>query len=200
MGLITSLGDWVLVAACRQAADWARRGICAVPVAVNLSPEQFRKPGLAKRIAQIVREAGIPPTMLELEITEGVVLHDADQVIRELEEIRALGMQVALDDFGTGYSSLSYLRRLPVDTLKIDRTFIKDIEDQPEDAALTRGIIALGQALGLRSVAEGVETEGQRARLAERERDQMQGYLFSRPLPVPELEDLWRRKTCRRRS
>lgn len=200
MGLITSLGDWVLVEACRQAAEWARRGICAAPVAVNLSPEQFRKPGLAKRIAQIVREAGIPPEMLELEITEGVVLHDADQVIRELEEIRALGMQVALDDFGTGYSSLSYLRRLPVDTLKIDRTFIKDIEDRPEDAALTRGIIALGQALGLRSVAEGVETEGQRARLAEWECDQMQGYLFSRPLPVPELEELWRCKTGKRRT
>ncbi|MCP5059844.1 MAG: EAL domain-containing protein [bacterium] len=191
MGLITSLGDWVLQAACKQAADWARRGICTAPIAINLSPEQFRKPGLAHRIAEIVREAGISPEALDLEITEGVVLHDADLVIRELEEIRALGMRVALDDFGTGYSSLSYLRRLPVDTLKIDRMFIKDIENEPEDAALTRGIIALGRALGLHSVAEGVENEAQRAQLADWKCDQMQGYLFSKPLPVAEFEELW---------
>jgi len=131
--------------------------------------------------------------VLDVEITEGVVLHDADLVIRELKEIRALGMHVALDDFGTGYSSLSYLRRLPVDTLKIDRAFIKDIENQPEDAALTQGIIALGRALGLHSVAEGVETEAQRAQLAAWKCDQMQGYLFSKPLPVAELEELWER-------
>ncbi|MBW2243124.1 MAG: EAL domain-containing protein [Deltaproteobacteria bacterium] len=193
MGLITSIGEWVLQAACKQAADWARRGVCTVPVAVNLSPEQFRKPGLAKRIAEIVHEAGISPEVLDVEITEGVVLHDADLVIRELKEIRALGMHVALDDFGTGYSSLSYLRRLPVDTLKIDRAFIKDIENQPEDAALTQGIIALGRALGLHSVAEGVETEAQRAQLAAWKCDQMQGYLFSKPLPVAELEELWER-------
>ncbi|MCP3983027.1 MAG: EAL domain-containing protein [bacterium] len=200
MGLITSLGDWVLQAACHQAADWARRGICTVPVAVNLSPEQFRKPGLAARISEIVRQAGIPPESLDLEITEGVVLHDADKVIQELEAIRALGMRVALDDFGTGYSSLSYLRRLPVDTLKIDRAFIKDIENEPEDAALAQGIIALGRALGLRSVAEGVETEAQRARLAAWNCDQMQGYLFSRPLPVPELEELWQHRHSNERS
>ncbi len=191
-GLIVGLGEWVLEEACRQAADWSRRGVCEVPVAVNLSPEQFRRPGLARRVARVVQEAGIPPERLELEITEGVMLHDTEQVIRELDEMRALGMRIALDDFGTGYSSLSYVRRLPVDTLKIDRTFIMDIDEDPEDAALTRAIIALGHVLGLRSVAEGVETEAQRARLASWSCDQMQGFLFSRPLPAAELEALWR--------
>ncbi len=192
-GLIGRLGEWVIGEACRQVALWARDHAFDMCVAINLSPEQFREPGLGDRIAQAARDAGADPTQIELEITESVVLHDAEQVIREIAAIRGLGMRVALDDFGTGYSSLSYLHRLPVDTLKIDRAFILDIEKDPDDAALTRGIIAMARAIGVRTVAEGVETASQRELLAGWDCDEMQGYFFSRPVPADEALELWRR-------
>ena len=186
--------------ACRQVAAWDQIGACLGSVAVNLSPEQFRQPGLADRILRVAQEADIDPRRLEFEITESVVLHDAEKVTRELAAIRAHGMRIALDDFGTGYSSLSYLRKLPVDILKIDRSFIQHIESDPVDAALTAGIIAMGKALGLCIVAEGVETQGQRDLLAEWQCDEMQGFLFSPAVRAPEAETLWREGIARQKS
>ncbi len=193
-GLIGPMGNWVIREACQQAAAWSRAGAGPVSIAINLSPEQFRDPGVGDRVAREIEAAGIDPARIELEITESTILHDTDQVIRELEAIRALGMRVSLDDFGTGYSSLSYLRRLPVDTLKIDRAFTQSIETNPEDAALTRGIVDMAKALGLRIVAEGVETEGQRALLAEWKCDEMQGYLYSPAVPPDKAIALWRER------
>jgi len=193
-GLIGPMGNWVIREACQQAAAWSQAGAGPVSIAINLSPEQFRDPGVGNRVAREIEEAGIDPVRIELEITESTILHDTDQVIRELEAIRALGMRVSLDDFGTGYSSLSYLRRLPVDTLKIDRAFTQSIETNPEDAALTRGIVDLAKALGLRIVAEGVETEGQRDLLAEWKCDEMQGYLYSPAVPPDKAIALWRER------
>ena len=191
-GMISRLGAWVIRRACRQVAAWDQNGTCQGSVAVNLSPEQFRQPGLADRILREASEADIDPRRLEFEITESVVLRDTEEVIQQLQAIRAHGMRVALDDFGTGYSSLSYLRKLPVDILKIDRSFIQHIEDKAEDAALTGGIIAMGKALGLRIVAEGAETEGQRDLLTEWQCDEMQGFLFSPAVRAHEAEALWR--------
>jgi len=190
-GLILQLGEWVLAEACRQAREWDERGLCNVPIAVNLSPQQFKKPRLAQRIIEIVQASGVPPSRMGLEVTESGVLHDAELVIRELQTLREAGLELALDDFGTGYSSLSYLRRLPVDTLKIDRSFIMEIQTSEEAATFTASIVAMGRAIGVQLVAEGVEEEAQRALLAGWGCDQVQGFLSSRPVPAKEAEAFW---------
>jgi EAL domain-containing protein (putative c-di-GMP-specific phosphodiesterase class I) len=190
-GLILALGDWIVREACRQAVTWRARGVCLVPISVNLSTQQLREPGLADRIAAALRETGAPASGLVVEVTENVLLHDAALATETLSRLRALGVRVALDDFGTGFSSLSYLRHLPVDTLKIDRAFVTDVGADEAAAALTASIVAMGVALGLRVVAEGVEEEQQRELLRAFGCHEAQGFLFGRPAPADDAERTW---------
>ena len=176
-GLILRIGEWVLREACRWAMRGTRKGR---PVAVNLSPRQFNDPRLADHVARALKDSGLPPRMLELEITESTAMQQTDATLAALQGLKALGVSIAIDDFGTGYSSLAYLRRFPVDRLKIDRTFVADIGvDDP--SAIVPAIIALAHALGLRVVAEGVETEAQRRFLESCGCDYLQGFLLGKP-------------------
>jgi diguanylate cyclase (GGDEF)-like protein/PAS domain S-box-containing protein len=182
-GLIVPIGRWVLEEACAQVSRWQKIYPSTPPLVadVNLSARQFRQPDLARDVSEILRKTGLDPACLELEITEGVLMDDAPATGAVLEELKALGLRVAVDDFGTGYSSLSYLKRFPVDTLKIDRSFVGGLGTDP-DEALVSGMIGLARALRLEVVAEGVETERQVSSLKEMGCDMAQGYLFSRPL------------------
>ena len=181
-GLIEALGLWVLERACRQRAEWRTKGIEAGCMAVNLSPRQLFSPRLVEQTREIMVRHGIGPGELELEVTETAAMSDPERAIQQLKAMRALGLQLAIDDFGTGYSSLAYLKLLPIQILKLDRTFVRDIEIDDNDAAISTATIALAHNLGLKVVAEGVETEGQRAFLAAHGCDYLQGYLFSKPL------------------
>jgi len=187
-GLILPIGEWVLREACAQLRRWREAGVPAAPVAVNLSVHQFRSLKLVETVTRALAGSDADPRLLELEITESVLLRDTTTVLSALDALRSLGVRIALDDFGTGYSSFHYLRRLPVDTLKIDRSFVREIESSPDDAALMAAIVSMGRALRLTVVAEGVETEGQRRLLAGWGCHEMQGYLVSRPVPVSEIE------------
>jgi diguanylate cyclase (GGDEF)-like protein/PAS domain S-box-containing protein len=177
-GLIHILGDWVLKSAAEQCAAWRKEGL-AVTVSINLSGRQFYRDDLAQRVCDIVRNAGCEPSWIELEVTESSLLHDLDAIRKVLQQLRDEGFSVAIDDFGTGYSSLSHLKHFPIDTLKIDISFIADLEIDPGDAAITEAIIALARGLGLRVVAEGVGSSGQLAFLEARDCDCFQGFLFS---------------------
>jgi diguanylate cyclase (GGDEF)-like protein len=182
-GLIDPLGDWVLRTVCQQVCAWERAlGPLDLRVSLNVSARQFG-PELSRKVSRILEETRVNPIYLELEITESAILRDEAGVIQTLRELRWMGLSIALDDFGTGYSSLSYLRRLPVDTLKIDQSFVKSISHSTEGAALTRSIVSMGKALGLRVVAEGVESAAQRALLGEWSCDEIQGFLICRPEP-----------------
>jgi diguanylate cyclase (GGDEF)-like protein len=183
IGLIVPIGKWVLRAACAQNKAWQDAGLPPFVVSVNVSVRQFRQDNLVQTIAQVLRETGLEARYLEVELTESAVMHDADQFIAMLGEINDLGVQIALDDFGTGYSSLSYLKRFPVDRLKVDRSFVQDIATDSDDATIVRAIIALGHNLGLKVVAEGVETLQQLDFLRANHCDELQGYYFGRPLP-----------------
>ncbi len=189
-GLIVPIGAWVLETAAAQVKDWQTQGIGAISVAVNLSSQQFHRGGLFNTIARIVQQAAIDPQLLELEITESIILRDTDEILATLSKFKALGMRLSMDDFGTGYSSLSYLQRFPLDILKIDRSFVKDIPNNPDDVAITSAIIAMAHSLGLKVVAEGVETAEQLAFLRQRGCEEMQGFYFSRPLPAAEAGQL----------
>lgn len=199
-GLIASLGRWVLAEVCQQVSRaQARLERCGARVSFNVSAREFG-PQFARDIARTVERYGVKPERLQLEITESAILRDEQAVVAALEDLRALGLSIALDDFGTGYSSLSYLRRLPVDTLKMDGSFIRSIADDAEAAALTRSIVQMGKALGLRVVAEGVEREEQRALLAKWGCDEVQGFLVGAPLPAEQaLAELPRRARRPRR-
>ena len=186
-GLIDAMGDWVLRQACRETQSWAAAGLEGMTIAINLSVRQFRDPGLAARIQKIFGETGVDPYRVEFEVTETSVLYDADTVSRVLQVQRELGVRVAIDDFGTGYSSLVHLKRLPIDTLKIDKSFIRDITTDPDDKAISAAIIALAHGLGLDVVAEGVETAEQLAFLTERGCNYYQGHFFSEPLESAEF-------------
>jgi diguanylate cyclase (GGDEF)-like protein len=191
-GLILRLGEWIVREACRQSVAWRERGVCPVPIAVNLSPQQFREPGLAEQISAALAEPGAPAGRLGVEITENVLLHDAKLAIEPLARLRALGVRIALDDFGTGYSSLSYLRSFPFDKIKIDRCFVSDLSESSEDAlAILRTVASLGISLGIATTAEGVETKEQLARVREEGCTEMQGYLFSPPRPLAEVQRLF---------
>jgi diguanylate cyclase (GGDEF)-like protein len=194
-GLIGALGDFVLRRSCEDRKRWTEAGFPAVPVAVNLSAHQFRGGHLAERVTRILEETGLAPGLLELEITESTLLHDEATVVAALEQLRARGVRVAVDDFGTGYSSLAYLRKLPVDALKIDRGFVHGISDNSDEAALTAAIVTMGHALGLRVVAEGVETERQHALLDGWGCDEYQGFLFAHPMPDAALARWWRQRS-----
>jgi diguanylate cyclase (GGDEF)-like protein len=181
-GLIVPIGRWVLETACREAQEWLDfGGRDARTMSVNVSARQFHDPGLIDDIAQVVKAAGVPPHCLKLEITESAVMHDAEAAGRTLHQLKRLGIQIAIDDFGTGYSSLSYLKRFPVDTLKIDRSFVDGLGHDAQDTAIVRSVVALAKTLDLSVTAEGVETPSQEAQLRLLGCDFGQGYLFGRP-------------------
>ena len=183
-GLIHPIGQWVLEAACRQLVDWAQQpALRHLYLAVNVSVQQFRHPEFVPRVLEVLAQTGVDRHKLKLEITESLLMHDVEDVIAKMAALRAHGVRFSLDDFGTGYSSLAYLKRLPLDQLKIDASFVRDILDDPNDAAIVRTIIALARSLGLMAVAEGVETAAQRDTLAAEGCTVYQGYYYSRPLP-----------------
>lgn len=186
-GLIVEIGRWVLREACRQNMEWQRSGMRPLRVAVNLSARQFRSGELLDEIDAALADTGLPVDSLELEVTESMVMEDPESVIKLLGAIHDRGIHIALDDFGTGHSSLAYLKRFPIDCLKVDRAFIKDTPENTDDVAIAQTIIAMAQALGLSTVAEGVETAEQLALLKSMGCDQIQGYFFSRPLPADDF-------------
>jgi diguanylate cyclase (GGDEF)-like protein/PAS domain S-box-containing protein len=193
-GLIVPIGAWVLEEACRQAQSLRRTEGVDLPMAVNLSALQFRRAGLVEAVAGALERSGLPPRLLELELTESILLQDVDNTLDTVRRLKALGVRLSIDDFGTGYSSLSYLKRFAVDRLKIDRSFVRDLNTDPDNAAIVRAVIQLARSLRLGIVAEGVETEAQLAFLREEGCQDVQGYLFSRPLALADLKALLRRQ------
>jgi diguanylate cyclase (GGDEF)-like protein len=192
IGLIVEIGAWVMREACRQNRAWQDAGLPPVRMAVNVSGYQLQQKDLLPSIAAILVETGLESRWLELEITETVVMQNPDFAVRILGELAAQGVAISIDDFGTGYSSLAHLKRFNVGTLKIDKSFVRDVETNPTDAAITTAIIAMGNSLNLKVIAEGVETAGQLSFLRERSCDELQGFLFCRPVPAAELEKLMR--------
>ena len=201
-GFIVSLGEWVLSAACAQSKAWQDAGFDPVRLAVNLSARQFRHPRLVDSIGHILEDTGLDPRFLELELTEGSVMKDPEEVIHKLHELKAMGVQISIDDFGTGYSSLNYLKRFPIDTLKIDQSFVKEINTGPDDVAIVTAIITLAHAMNLNVIAEGVETQEQLELLRLLNCDEVQGYMFGQPLCAQEFSELLtnRRSPNSRRS
>ncbi|MGH6952946.1 MAG: putative bifunctional diguanylate cyclase/phosphodiesterase, partial [Alphaproteobacteria bacterium] len=191
-GLIIPLGRWVLEAALRQCRAWRESGLPPLQVAVNISPRQFRDSSLASTIAAALDDAGLPPECLALELTEGTLMEDTQVGHATLSRFRDMGLYVAIDDFGTGYSSLSYLKRFPIDALKIDKSFIRDLATDSEDAAITTAMIGLAHNLRLDVIAEGVETVEQMEFLKANGCDAFQGYVHSRPMPADMLAPLLR--------
>ena len=189
-GLIISLGDWVMRTACVQNKQWQDDGLTPMRLSVNFSARQFQQPSFIADVAQILKDTNLDPRWLELELTESSIMKDPEQAIEKLHELKLMGIKVAVDDFGTGYSSLNYLKRFPIDTLKIDKTFVSDVCKDPHDTAIVRAIINLGHALDLTVVAEGVETKEQLQYLSALECDVVQGFLFSKALSVSAFEEL----------
>lgn len=189
-GLIVPLGEWTLRAACLQNKSWQDAGLDPLRIGVNLSARQFQQPNLVETVALILKGTGLDPRFLELELTEGSIMKDPDQAIGKLHELKNMGVKISIDDFGTGYSSLSYLKRFPIDTLKIDQSFVSEINTDSDDAAIVTAIIDLAHALKLNVIAEGVETEEQLDYLLRLKCDEVQGYLFSQPLSVEAFTEL----------
>ncbi|AFZ16888.1 putative bifunctional diguanylate cyclase/phosphodiesterase [Allocoleopsis franciscana] len=189
-GFIIPLGEWILKTACVQAQGWQTAGLPPIRIAVNLSGHQFSQPHLGELIVEILRETGLDPRYLELELTESTVMENPDVAIATLSELKSLGIQISIDDFGTGYSSLSYLGQLPFDILKIDRSFVSSLTQDAKNAAITTAILQMAQSLNLKVVAEGVETEAELAFFYGHQCDQIQGYWFSPPLSAPAFEEV----------
>jgi diguanylate cyclase (GGDEF)-like protein len=189
-GLIVDIGRWVLQRSCRDGVQWKKDGLPAVVMAVNLSPRQFRDPNLFQDVLSAVAESGIDPQLLELELTESMLMENADESVKTLRALKERGIKISIDDFGTGYSSLAYLKRFPIDALKIDRSFINEVNTNPDDASIATSIILMGRALRLKVIAEGVETRNQLSFLRVMQCDQVQGYLFSPPVPEPKAREL----------
>jgi predicted signal transduction protein with EAL and GGDEF domain len=185
-GLIVPIGEWVLREACAAAARWPS----SARVAVNLSPVQFKNKRLFETVHAILVETGLPPTRLELEITESLMLNDNEQTLQTLHRLRAIGIRISMDDFGTGYSSLSYLRAFPFDKIKIDRSFMRDLESRGDSLAIIKAVIGLGHSLGMATTAEGVETEEQLEAVREQGCNEVQGFLFSPPLEPAQVHSL----------
>jgi EAL domain-containing protein (putative c-di-GMP-specific phosphodiesterase class I) len=185
-GLIRDIGEWVLREACREAASWRK----PLQIAINLSPLQFRQGDLATTVHEVLLETGLAPERLVLEITEGALMDDYSRALSILRRVKALGVRIAMDDFGTGYSSLSYLQSFPFDKIKIDQTFISNLERSAQSAAIVRAVLGLGQNLNLLVVAEGVETNEQWAILRREHCDEVQGYLIGRPCPIDDYARL----------
>ena len=193
VGLMSVLGQWVLHEACQQLSVWlANPGLGALhqgfALAVNVSAHQFRSPDFVADVGRVLAHAGLPPRTLKLELTESLMVHDVEDIIAKMNAVRPMGVLFSLDDFGTGYSSLTYLKRLPLDQLKIDQSFVRDVQTSPNDAAIARTVLALGQTLGLDVIAEGVETEAQRVFLRDMGCYSYQGYLFSKPLESKDFQ------------
>lgn len=191
-GLIVPLGEWVLRTAAAQNKAWQKAGLPPMVVAVNLSARQFQHHDLVETVARVLKETGLDARWLELEITESIAMQNADYTIIILRDLKEMGLQISMDDFGTGYSSLSYLKKFPIDTLKIDQSFVRDLSTDPNDAAIANAIIVLAHSLKLKVVAEGVETPEQKAFLKEHDCDKTQGYLFSNPISAALFEALIR--------
>ena len=187
-GMILPIGEWVLRSAVRQMREWLDRGMSPLVMAVNLSAIQFRQANLPQLVSQILDEAGLPPGLLELELTEGVAMENPLEAIAVMNDLHGRGVRMSIDDFGTGYSSLSYLKRFKVYKLKIDKSFVRDISRDPEDEAIVQAIIGLAESLGMQTIAEGVETDEQSAFLRAKGCNEGQGYLYSRPIPPDEFE------------
>lgn len=188
--LIIAVGDWVLYTACKQSMQWQIEGIPPIIISVNLSGMQLKRNDQIENVARILTETGLSPHLLELELTEGVVMENAEATISTLNKFKEMGIKLSIDDFGTGYSSLSYLKRFPIDTLKIDQSFIRDITTNPDDEAIASTIIAMAHSLRLKVIAEGVENVKQLDLLRGKGCDEVQGYYFSRPVPEDELKEL----------
>ena len=189
-GFIVPIGDWVLSQAVRQAALWHSRGL-SMPVAVNVSALQFEQSHFVDRVASVLAVSGLPPALLELELTESILVHDADEALHRLHALARLGVKMSIDDFGTGYSSLAYLKRFPIDKLKIDRSFVKGLPDDDSDAGIVSAILQMARALGMKVIAEGVETEAQRQFLLAGGCDEFQGFLFAPALDALSFERRW---------
>lgn len=194
-GFIVPIGDWVLRTACAQAKAWQEAGLPPIRVAVNLSARQFQEGRLEATVRRVLAETGLEPQFLELEITEGIMMTNHTQTVEQLHRLKALGVKVAIDDFGIGYSSLGYLKKFPIDTLKIDKSFIRDCTDVPEDAAIVKAVIALAKNLNIPVVAEGVENPRQLAFLCAEGCDVIQGYLYSPPVSAEEVAELLRQQS-----
>jgi EAL domain-containing protein (putative c-di-GMP-specific phosphodiesterase class I) len=186
IGLIAPIGEWVLRAACRAAAAWP----APLSVAVNVSPLQFRNPGLVAAVAAALETSRLDPARLELEITEGALLDNTETVLRVLHALKAMGVKISMDDFGTGYSSLSYLQKFPFDQIKIDQIFVRGSDGSADSRAIVRAVTALGASLGMRTIAEGVETPQQLARIRADGCDSVQGYLTGRPMDAAAVATL----------
>ncbi len=195
-GLILPIGEWVLRTAATQVKRWMDEGCAPLVMAVNLSAVQFRHVDLPELVSRILDETGLPPEYLELELTEGVAMHDPQGAIAVMNDLHERGIRLSIDDFGTGYSSLSYLKKFKVYKLKIDQSFVRDISTDPEDKAIVSAIISMAQRLGMQTIAEGVETAGQLAFLREQGCDEVQGYFYSKPLPVDQFEVFSRNHTA----
>jgi EAL domain-containing protein (putative c-di-GMP-specific phosphodiesterase class I) len=190
-GLILPLGHWVMSTACQQLAAWATQPETAhLTVAVNVSAKQFRLPTFVEEVQALVDYFGVDPAKLKLEITESLLLDNVDEIIAKMTTLKTRGISFSMDDFGTGYSSLSYLKRLPLYQLKIDQSFVRDVLTDSNDAAIAKMIVSLAQSMNLAVIAEGVETEAQREFLELNGCHAFQGYLFSKPIPVKEFEQL----------
>ena len=189
-GMIIALGDWILRKACAQSKAWQDAGLAPMLLSVNFSARQFQQPTFITDVTHILKETNLDPRWLELELTESSIMKDPEEAIEKLHELKLMGIKVAIDDFGTGYSSLNYLKRFPIDTLKIDRTFVADVCKDPHDTAIVRAIIHLGHALDLTVIAEGVETKEQLQYLSALECDVVQGFLFSKALSAKAFEEL----------
>ena len=198
-GLVVQLGEWVLREACRQNRAWRDEGLDPGLVSVNLSARQFRQEGLVHTVSRILEETGVAPTQLEMELTESTVMHNVESAISTLQGLKALGVTLSVDDFGTGYSSLSYLKNLPIDTLKIDRSFVREIGSGSgaDEGVLAQAIISLGHNLHLKVIAEGVETDAQLRFLKRHGCDQVQGFLYGEPVAPQEFGKLLARESCR---
>jgi len=183
-GLIVSVGEWVVRTVCEQIQEWQNQGLVPQPVSVNLSARQFQQQDLEAIIDRTLRATEIDPQLLEFELTESVLMKEAETATNALRNLKSFGVQISMDDFGTGYSSLAYLKRFPLDVLKIDRAFVRDVTTDSDDATIIVAMINLAHSLGLKVVAEGVETKAQLLFLIEHGCDEMQGYYFSRPLPL----------------
>jgi diguanylate cyclase (GGDEF)-like protein/PAS domain S-box-containing protein len=189
-GLLAPIGEWVLRTACQQTCSWQQSGYGPMHIAVNLSERQFRQNNMIETVAKALNESGLPPRSLDLELTESIVMENSPETLKTLYELKSMGVKISVDDFGTGYSSLGYLKRFPVDVIKIDHTFVRDLATSPDDAAITTAIIAMARSLKLEVLAEGVETPAQAEFLLERGCNLMQGYMFGRPQPAPRFERL----------
>jgi EAL domain-containing protein (putative c-di-GMP-specific phosphodiesterase class I) len=190
-GLIISIGEWVQQTACARWAAWAASGLNPGVLSINVSGIEFRRGHIQETVRRTLDATRLPPALLELEITESAVMSHAENSILVLHDLRAMGVSLAIDDFGTGYSSLAYLKRLPLNKLKVDQSFVRGLPDDAEDCAIARAVIALGHSLQLKVIAEGVETEEQRVFLTREGCDEMQGYLRGRPIPVDEFAKIF---------